>query len=122
MKKCLRLAIIPRPFASPRTSLAPKCRVQGKASFATGVGGALLVLAAAFGAFSVSGQSAIDGFDPDTAGAPVQAIALHPHSRIILVGEFTTVSGIFRCKIARLRVATVVAAASASNRSVRQDW
>src|SRR5947207_14031225 len=55
---------------------------------------------------AVGGQSALDGFDPNANG-PVQVVVLQPDGRILIGGDFTTLSpnggpAVTRKRIARL--------------------
>jgi uncharacterized delta-60 repeat protein len=49
----------------------------------------------------VRGQSALDGFDPNANGV-VRATVVQPDGKILIGGEFTTVLGVARNRIARL--------------------
>ena len=53
------------------------------------------------GAAAVRGQSALDGFDPN-ANANVYAAVVQPDGKILIGGDFTTVLGVTRNRIARL--------------------
>src|SRR5438874_668046 len=52
---------------------------------------ALVGLALAGGAAAVRGQSALDGFDPNANGA-VRAVVVQPDGKILIGGDFTTLS------------------------------
>src|SRR5207248_10562897 len=58
------------------------------------------------GAAGVRGQSALDGFDPNANGA-IRVVAIQPDGKILIAGEFTTLSpnggaAVTRNHIARL--------------------
>src|SRR5688500_20394696 len=55
----------------------------------------------AAGGAAVRAQSALDGFDPD-ANTLVRAIVVQPDGKIIIGGDFTTIGGAARNRIARL--------------------
>src|SRR5438552_1696577 len=61
---------------------------------------ALVGLALAGGA-AVRGQSALDGFDPNADGL-VRVVVVQPDGKILIGGDFTTVLGVARSRIARL--------------------
>src|SRR5207302_2798817 len=61
---------------------------------------ALVGLALAGGA-AVRGQSALDGFDPNANGQ-VRVVVVQPDGKILIGGDFTTVLGVARSRIARL--------------------
>ena len=56
---------------------------------------------AGLSASRVSAQSALDGFNPN-ANSTVRAVAVQPDGKILISGEFTTVMGVARNRIARL--------------------
>src|SRR5438105_4383909 len=58
-------------------------------------------LALAGGGAAVRGQSALDGFDPNANGN-VSSIAVQADGKILIGGDFTTVLGVARNRIARL--------------------
>src|SRR5436853_6535759 len=67
---------------------------------------ALVGLALAGGAAAVRGQSALDGFDPNANGA-VSVVVVQPDGKILIGGNFTTLSpnggvAVTRNRIARL--------------------
>src|SRR5438874_4125607 len=67
---------------------------------------ALVGLALAGGAAAVRGQSALDGFDPNANGA-VEVVVVQPDGKILIGGDFTTLSpnggvAVTRNRIARL--------------------
>src|SRR5438309_937817 len=67
---------------------------------------ALVGLALAGGAAAVRGQSALDGFDPNANGT-VYVVVVQPDGKILIVGDFTTLSpnggaAVTRNRIARL--------------------
>src|SRR5437870_3591579 len=67
---------------------------------------ALVGLALAGGAAAVRGQSALDGFDPNANGT-VQVVVVQPDGKILIGGDFTTLSpnggvAVTRNRIARL--------------------
>ena len=53
------------------------------------------------GATAVRGQSALDGFDPNANGS-VRVAVVQPSGKILIGGDFTTVLGVARNRIARL--------------------
>src|SRR5262245_57047186 len=55
----------------------------------------------ATGAAKVCGQSPLDLFDPNANGV-VRVMVVQPDGKILLGGEFTTVLGVARNRIARL--------------------
>src|SRR5437867_3171032 len=81
----------------PRETLRATCKV------------ALLLLSVAVlacGAPTVSGQSALDGFDPNANGT-VRVVVVQPDGKILIGGDFTTLSpngggAVTRNRIARL--------------------
>src|SRR5438552_8448755 len=101
---------------SPMRSLTPATHVAAFTSFARTTfkratrKAALLLFSVAVllagGAVTVCGQSAIDGFDPNANGQ-VNVVVVQPDGKILLGGEFTTLSpnggvAITRNHIARL--------------------
>src|SRR5437016_11035002 len=67
---------------------------------------ALVGLALAGGAAAVRGQSALDGYDPN-ANSAVRVVVVQPDGKILIGGEFTTLSpnggaAVTRNRIARL--------------------
>src|SRR5438445_8227992 len=62
---------------------------------------ALVGLTLAGGAAAVRGQSALDGFDPNANGR-VRVVVVQPDGKILIGGDFTTVLGVARSRIARL--------------------
>src|SRR5437016_1021035 len=62
---------------------------------------ALVGLTLAGGAAAVRGQSALDGFDPNANGQ-VRVVVVQPDGKILIGGDFTTVLGVARSRIARL--------------------
>src|SRR5437667_206304 len=74
---------------------------------------ALVALALAGSAAAVHGQSALDGFDPNANGQ-VDVVVVQPDGKILIGGEFTTLSPnggvvLTRDYIARLDAATGLA-------------
>ncbi len=63
-----------------------------------------LAVLLAGGAGAVRGQSALDGFDPRPNG-PLQAVLVQPDGKILLAGDFTTISPNGGLPVARNRVA-----------------
>ena len=53
------------------------------------------------GAGKVHGQSALDGFDPNANGL-VRVVVVQPDGKTLIGGDFTTVLGVARSRIARL--------------------
>ena len=53
------------------------------------------------GASVVRGQSALDGFDPNADGV-VRVVVVQPDGKTLIGGDFTTVLGVARSRIARL--------------------
>ncbi len=81
------------------TSIPRCCRALRSSCFSVGV---LL----AGGAAAVRGQSALDGFDPNANGA-VRVVVVQPDGKILIGGDFTTLSpnggaAVTRNRIARL--------------------
>src|SRR5437879_3570150 len=62
---------------------------------------ALVSLALMGGAAAVRGQSALDGLDPNANGQ-VRVVVVQPDGKILIGGDFTTVLGVARSRIARL--------------------
>lgn len=60
-----------------------------------------VILSCLFIIEAASGQSALDGFDPN-ANDTIRAFAVQPDGKILIVGEFTVVKGVTRNRIARL--------------------
>src|SRR5438876_823003 len=84
-----------------KTSAGNRLRSSARFSLMTLVG-----LALAGGAAVVRGQSALDGFDPNANGA-VYVVVVQPDGKILIGGEFTTLSpnggvAVTRNHIARL--------------------
>src|SRR5450755_336324 len=52
-------------------------------------------------AAAVRGQSALDGFDPNANGA-IRVVVVQPDGKTLIGGDFTTVLGVTRNRIARL--------------------
>src|SRR5438132_3613887 len=73
-------------------------RLRSSARFSLMV---LVSLALAGGAAAVRGQSALDGFDPN-ANDLVRVVVVQPDGKILIGGDFTTVLGVARSRIARL--------------------
>jgi uncharacterized delta-60 repeat protein len=89
--------LVPATHAAAFTSLARATSKARKAAlFLFSV--ALLL---ASGAAAVHGQSALDGFDAD-ANSTVWVVVVQPDGKILLGGEFTSVLGVARNRIARL--------------------
>src|ERR1700680_4173948 len=62
---------------------------------------ALVALVLAGGAAGVRGQSALDGFDPNANGT-IRVVVVQPDGKILIGGDFTSVRGTPRNRIARL--------------------
>ncbi|MFZ3375663.1 MAG: delta-60 repeat domain-containing protein, partial [Chthoniobacterales bacterium] len=75
-------------------------RATSKAKKATLFLFSLAVLLAG-GAAAVRGQSALDGFDPNANGT-VHVVVVQPDGKILIGGDFNTVLGVTRNRIARL--------------------
>src|SRR5688572_15636425 len=96
--------------ATPKTGPPPSTRLR-KAVFegAPGKTALLLFFMAVLlmgGAGAVRGQSALDGFDPNANGA-IRVVVVQPDGKILIGGDFTTLSprggaAVTRNRIARL--------------------
>src|SRR5207253_1641727 len=67
---------------------------------------ALVGLALAGGAAAVRGQSALDGFDPNANGT-VYVVVVQPDGKILIGGDFTTLSPNGGAAVTRNRIARV---------------
>src|SRR5205807_366002 len=88
---------------SPRMKNSAGNRLRSSARFSLM---ALVGLALAGGAAAVRGQSALDGFDPNANGQ-VNVVVVQPGGKILIGGDFTTLSpnggaAVTRNRIARL--------------------
>jgi len=64
---------------------------------------AVLILMIFSGVPGVLAQSPVDGFDPKVAGGAVRAMDIGPTGRMVIGGGFTSVGGVTRNRLARLR-------------------
>src|SRR6267143_940169 len=69
---------------------------------------ALVGLGLAGGTAAVRGQAALDGFDPNTNDT-VRVIVVQPDGKILAGGQFTSIGGQTRNRIARLDATTGLA-------------
>src|SRR5688572_21772782 len=91
-------------------SIFATTHVAALTSFVTATAGATkrvavslfsVALLLASSAAAAHGQSALDGFDPNADGV-VRVVVVQPDGKILIGGDFTTVLGVARSRIARL--------------------
>ncbi len=92
-------------LSTPKTAQQPSTQVRKVIFRSILKKSALFLLSVAAllagGAVTVRGQSALDGFDPNANGV-VQVVVVQSDGKILIGGDFTTIGGIVRNRIARL--------------------